>query len=70
MFGVYGLVGYNSTKATASALGKSFTSESQSGASYGAGVELNVTKSMSLSAEWARNFSDTTNMNFGVAYKF
>jgi opacity protein-like surface antigen len=70
MFGVYGLVGYNSVKGKASAGGYSVTTDSQSGGSYGAGVEINFTKSMSLSAEWARNFSDTTNLNFGVTYKF
>lgn len=68
-FGVYGLVGYNSATAKASA-GSISTSATKDGSSYGIGAEFNVTKNIGFNAEWARHFSDTTSLGFGVSYKF
>lgn len=72
-FSAYGLIGFNDLtfKATGTSGGQSASaSTSKNGSSYGLGLDVALTKEISLNAEWARHFSDVTSMGFGVAYKF
>lgn len=73
VFSVYGLVGFTSGKATASAFGVSI-SESDSDVSFGFGADFAVSKSTAINVEWAKLFEGTgykvEALSIGVNFKF
>ena len=66
---LYGLLGANDLSLKVSGGGYS-SSSAQSSSSLGAGVDVAITKSLSVNAEWMRNFSDVTSVNLGLGFKF
>jgi hypothetical protein len=69
--GLYAIAGASDAKATAKSGGAS-ASDSNTEASYGAGMSVAVgsSKSTNLTLEWARLFKDTDAVSVGVSFKF